>query len=149
MTVPPMATNPEPPDQEPPGAPAVPEPQPTKSKSQRKAFSSLRRELTDKELSSPAVQRLLLDEIDRLEEDNTELAGYRGRFYEADKKAAILEQRNSIRVAQEIVSLSCITIGGAALGYAPSVWGSQPSGFIALGFGVVLVICGIVAKAVK
>ena len=36
----------------------------------RRAFSKLRRELTDEELSSPAVQRLLLDDIERLEKEN-------------------------------------------------------------------------------
>jgi hypothetical protein len=143
-----MATN-EPPDQEPPGPPPVPGPEPAKSKSRRKALSTLRRELSDQELLSPAVQKLLLDEIDRLEEDNTELSGYRGRFHEADKRAAILEHKSRVSAAHEIISISCITIGGAAIGYAPSVWATQPSGYIALAFGVVLVVCGVVAKAVK
>ena len=137
------------PDQEPSEGTAVASPVPLKSKSRRKALSTARRELSDKELLSPAVQKLLLDEIDRLEEDNTELSGYRGRFHEADKKAAILEQKGKISIAHEIISLSCITVGGAALGYAPAVWENQPSGYISLIFGAVLVVGGIVAKAVK
>lgn len=136
-------------DQEPPGLSPKPGPEPTKGKVRRKALTSLRRELSDKELLSPAVQKLLLDEIDRLEEDNTELAGYRSRFHDADKKAAILQQKQTTSIAHEIISLSCITVGGAAIGYAPSVWASQPTGGVALAFGVVLVLGGIVAKAVK
>jgi hypothetical protein len=123
--------------------------EPAKGKSRRKALTSLRRELSDKELLSPAVQKLLLDEIDRLEEENTELAGYRSRFYDADKKAAVLNQKQNINGAHEIISLACITIGGAALGYAPSVWSSQPTGAISLIFGLVLVVAGILAKAIK
>ena len=145
-----MAANPEAPeDQEPPGPGPMPGAEPTKGKARRRALASLRRELSDKELLSPAVQKLLLDEIDRLEEDNTELGGYRSRFHEADKKAAVLQQKQTISIAQEIISLSCITVGGAALGYAPSVWSSQPTGGIALAFGVVLVMGGIIAKASK
>ncbi|KQV51334.1 hypothetical protein [Duganella sp. Root336D2] len=136
-------------DREPLGATPEPGPEPTKGRVRRKALGSLRRELSDKELLSPAVQKLLLDEIDRLEEDNTELAGYRSRFHEADKKSAILEQKQATSNAHEIISLACVTVGGAALGYAPSVWSSQPTGGIALAFGVLLVISGIVAKAVK
>lgn len=91
----------------------------------------------------------MLDEIDRLEDDNTELTGYRSRFYEADKKAAIFEQKHTVSIAHEIISVSCITVGGAALGYAPAVWATQPTGAIALVFGTVLVLGGIIAKAVK
>ena len=46
-----------------------------KAKVGRKAFSGAHRELNDTELSSPAVQKLLLDEIDRLERENNELIG--------------------------------------------------------------------------
>lgn len=145
-----MTTNQEAPeDQEPLGQSLVPEAEPTKGKGRRRAFASSHRELSDKELLSPAVQKLLLDEIDRLEGDNAELGGYRSRFHDADKKAAVLQQKQAISIAHEIISLSCITVGGAALGYAPSVWTSQPTGGIALAFGVVLVFGGIVAKAVK
>ncbi len=144
-----MATVPELPDTEPPTSPKEAEPEQPKGKSKRKAFASLRRELNDKELSSPAVQKLLLDEIDRLEDNNIELCGFRGRFYDADKRAAILEEKSKIRVSNEVVSTACITVGAAALGYAPAVWASQPTGFICIVFGLLLVILGIVAKAVK
>lgn len=120
--------------------------EPKKSRS-RRALTTARRELSDRELLSPVVPKMLLDEIDRLEEENTELAGFRSRFYDADKKVAVLERKQTISMAQEIISLTCLTVGGAALGYAPSVWSSQPTGAIALGFGIVLVLGGIVAKA--
>lgn len=133
-------------DVELPGIPEHLPAEPKKSHS-RRALTTARRELSDKELLSPVIPKMLLDEIDRLEEDKTELAGFRNRFYDADKKVAVLEQKQKIDIAQEIVSLTCLTIGGAALGYAPSVWASQPTGAIALGFGIVLVLGGIIAKA--
>lgn len=139
----------EPPDQEPRGVVGAPGPEPTKSPSRRKALSSLKRDLSDEELASPAVQKLLLDEIERLEEENTELSGFRARFHDCDKRAAVLDQKSKVNTAQEIISLSCITIGGAALGYAPSVWNVQPTGSMALIFGLVLVLFGVFAKAIK
>jgi len=141
------STNPEAPEDA--ELPEAPEHSPAEAKKSRprRALISARRELNDKELLSPAIPKMLLDEIDRLEEEKTELAGFRSRFYDADKKVAVLEQRQRISLAQEIVSLTCLTVGGAALGYAPSVWSSQPTGAIALGFGIVLVLGGIIAKA--
>ncbi len=90
-----------------------------------------------------------LDEIDRLENEQVELSGFRTRFHDADKRAAVLEQKNSINIGQEIVSTACITIGGALLGYAPSVWANQPTGALALICGAILVVLGIVAKVVR
>jgi hypothetical protein len=63
--------------------------------------------------------------------------------------ARVLEQKSRVSTAHEVISMSCITVGGAAIGYAPSIWSSQPTGVIALVFGVVLVVGGVVAKAIK
>jgi len=137
------------PDQEPTGVQQTPEPEQPKGKAGRRALASARRELNEAELASPAVQKLLLDDIDRLEEENTELRGYRSRFHEADKRAAILEQKGRTAVSREIIVLGCITVGGAALGYAPAIWKSPPTGHLCLIFGVVLILCGVAAKAVR
>ncbi|WP_157604943.1 hypothetical protein [Rhizobacter sp. Root16D2] len=137
-------------DQEPPGTGLPAGPQAIKASPTRKATSMLRRELSEKELTSPAAQRFMLDEIERLDRENTELAGYRNRFHDADKMAAILQEKQNISISHEIVSIACVTIGGALLGYAPSVWPAQPTtGAVALAFGGVLVLGGIIAKAVK
>jgi hypothetical protein len=98
---------------------------------------------------SPAVQRLLLDEIDRLEREAFELSGYRDRFYEMDKCKAVLEQRVNQSIASEIIFGVCLCVGAAALGYAPAVWNNQPSGYISIAFGLILIIGGIVSRLVK
>lgn len=59
----------------------------------RQALSNVRRELSEEELSSPAVQRMLLDELDRLETEAGELKEFKDRFYSADKDAAVLGER--------------------------------------------------------
>lgn len=121
----------------------------TKGKGKRKAFSSVRRELNEKESSSTAALKLALDDIDRLEEEKSELAGYRSRFHEADKKCAILDQKLSFNTAQEILSGACLAVGSAAVGYAPAAWLHQPSGYIFLALGIILIVGGIAAKAIK
>jgi hypothetical protein len=115
----------------------------------RKSFSKVRRELTEEELSSTAVQRLLLEDIERLEEEKIELLTYREQYYQVDKKAAVLDQIAKKSIASDIVFAVCLCVGAAALGYAPSVWNAQPSGYIAIAFGLILIICGIVSRLVQ
>jgi len=115
----------------------------------RRAFTNIRRELSDEELSSPAIQRVLIDDIERLENEKFELTEYRDKYYGADKKSAILEEKVKSATAQEIIFGVCLTVGAAALGYAPAVWSSQPSGWISIVFGITLIIGGIVSKLVK
>ncbi len=115
----------------------------------RRAFTNVRRELSDEELSSPAVQRMLIDDIERLEKENFDLLEYQEKFHEADKKAAILEEKLKASVTQEIAFGVCLTLGAASLAYAPSVWTNQPTGWIAIAFGAFLIIGGIASKVVK
>jgi hypothetical protein len=115
----------------------------------RPALSKAKRELTDSELKSPAVNKLLMDDLDRLEQERSELADYRERFHETDKQLGITREKLKKTIAAEVVATGCLVVGGAALGYVPTVWTQQPTGYISLAFGVMLLIAGIVAKVVK
>lgn len=115
----------------------------------RRSFSKLRRELDEDELNTPAVQKLLIDDIERLERENNELVDYRDRYYQANTEKAVLNQKLRSSISQEIVSVVCMTVGAAALGYAPALWSNQPAGWIAIAFGGVLILGGILAKAVR
>ena len=112
----------------------------------RRSFSKLRRELTDDELSAPAVQRLLLDELDRLERDVAEQSQFRDRYHAADKRASVLEEKIKHWEATEIAHILCLTAGSALIGYSPSVWDHPPVGYLALTIGAILVIGAVVAK---
>ncbi|UST83309.1 hypothetical protein [Pseudomonas siliginis] len=120
-----------------------------KGASSRKSFSKLRRELSDEELSSPAVQRMLIDEIERLDSERVDLSVFRNKFHDADRRAGILEERFKSKICIEIIHIACVTVGAAALGFAPSIWTNQPAAMMSLIFGTVLVIAGLAAKAVK
>ena len=113
------------------------------------AFQNIDRELSEDDLINPAVAKLLLGEKDRLEIENAELRNYQEKFYETDKMVAVLKEKSQTNLATEIISVVLFTVGAAMLGYAPALWESQPSGWIALVLGAVLIIGGIFAKAVK
>ncbi|WP_136256499.1 hypothetical protein [Metallibacterium scheffleri] len=115
----------------------------------RRALSGLKRELTDEELAAPGTQKMILEELERLSDENSRLSSFKDDYHRADKNLAVVEEKQKRNIAAEIVSGSCLAVGAAALGYAPAVWASPPSGVIALVFGAVLIICGIIAKAIK
>lgn len=119
----------------------------SKGRNRRKSLALAHRELNDEELASPAVQKLLLDEIDRLENENIALKSYQSDFYLTDKKLAILEQKNKQTLSFEILSLTCTTIGAACIGYSRAIWSDTPTAAIFISIGVALIVGGIIAKA--
>jgi hypothetical protein len=139
-----------PPDVEPeeprnrePGAPAV------KGTSRRRSFKNLRREMVDEELSSPAVQRMLIDDIERLEDECEELRVCQQKFHDSDKRCGVLEEKFRSKISLEIMHVTCFLISGSVIGYAASNWTSQPVATLALILGGILAIAGVVAKMIK
>ena len=112
------------------------------------AFRRIPRELTEEELANPAVQKLLVGNLDRLETEKEEYRLYMERFHEADKKVAVLEEKGKTKLALEILSGTCLTCGGLAIGQINALW-PQPLGWIAVVLGLVLLGGGIYAKKVK
>jgi hypothetical protein len=115
----------------------------------RKSLSNIRRELTDKELAAPAVQRMLVGEIDRLDEERESLLPFRERYYSHCEKVAVLEEKFKTKISIEIIHVGLLTVGSAALGLAPNVWSTQPLAALIVAFGVILVGAAIWAKGVK
>lgn len=114
----------------------------------RRSLSRLRREMTDEELSQPAVQKMMMDELDRLDRERDDLLPYRDRFAEADKQCAILAEKLKPKVAADVFFGSCTTIGSIMVGLAPSAWSVGIVGYASLGLGVALVGAGIAAKVI-
>lgn len=116
----------------------------------RKAFRKVRRELSDEELASPAVQRLLIDEIERLEKESGELKLFRNDYYEADKNLGIKTEKLKVSIAQDVMFGVCLSVGSGMIGLAPSIWNPNnhfgPSVLVA---GAILIVGGIVAKVVR
>lgn len=115
----------------------------------RRAFINLRRELSDEELSSPAVQRMLVDEIERIEQDNIRLSKFQDLYYEADRESAVLREKLKINLSQEVIFGVCLTVGAALISFAPLLWKHEPLGWISIALGVILIIGGVASKVVK
>lgn len=114
-----------------------------------RAFSGLKRELSDEELSSPGVPKLLLDYLAEANNDNATLKSFRDRFHEADKRNGVLEEKLKINAAAEAISMGSLAVGAGAMGYAPSLWSTPHGGPIVLTFGAILTIIGILAKVIR
>lgn len=92
---------------------------------------------------------MILEEIERQREENTALRVYRDKFYQSETQRAVLSEKIKSKLSIEIISTACLAVGAAAIGYAPAAWNAQPSGWMALAFGGVLIVAGIVSKAVR
>jgi len=115
----------------------------------RRAFSKVRRQLSEKELSSPAVQRLLLDELDHLELQVIELSKYIESSHELEKENSVLRERTRKTTASEIMYGVCLTVGACLIGLAPYLWSNRLQGYLSLVIGGILIISGLVSRAVR
>jgi len=121
----------------------------TETSGRRQVFRDIRRQLEETDLASKGVQKLLLNELEMSEGDCEALRAYVEMYHAADKKAAILEARLKTDTGMEIMFAVGLTVGGALIGWAPTLWDASSKGPIALGIGVILVVGSGVAKAVK
>lgn len=114
----------------------------------RKAFSKLRRELSDEELNSTAVQKLLLDNLDQLQSTNFELEIFEEKFHIVDKQKAVLEEKLKSSQSSEILFTFTLTIGAAIMGLAPTFW-TTGYGWLIIIVGFLLVLGGLISKFVN
>jgi len=84
----------------------------------RRALALVKRELSDEELDSSGAKKLLLDYLERAEEENNELKSFRNLYHKVDKELGILQEKFRTNTALEVLSTGTITIGAAALVYS-------------------------------
>lgn len=126
------------------------EPVSTGAPKTRRALSRLKRELSEEELGTTGVQKMLVAEVERLDEENGALVEFRDKYYDLKADLAVAKQKENQGQAAEVISSACIALGGAALGYVPAVWGNQRlSAVLAIVIGLVLIVAAIVAKVVR
>jgi hypothetical protein len=112
----------------------------------RRAFSRLKRELTEEEMRESGVQKMILEDNERMEGENRELRAFRDRYYEASVKVAVFETERKRSIAWEVLSSGCLAIGAAVIGFAPAMWSSQPASWYVLMFGAIVLIIGVVSR---
>jgi hypothetical protein len=110
-------------------------------------YSRIRREISEEDLQSPAVQRILLGEVDKLQSRVVVLEVIESKFHEKDKIAAVMEEKLKGVQGQEILYGICLTMGSVVIGLSGMIW-SNGYGWIAIAVGVVLLAGGIGSKVV-
>jgi len=115
----------------------------------RPALAGLTRRLSDEDLKSTGAQKLLLDSLVRVEEENAALKRFQENFHDADKKNAVFEEKLKTAVAIDIFSTGAIAIGSMIVGSASLFTATQYGGWLALVFGTAIVVVGIVAKVIR
>ena len=118
-------------------------------KTARKAFSKLAVELSDDDLKSQGVQKMLLAEISRLENAALQADSYRDKYNESDKNCAVLKENQKTFVFSEILYSVSLTLGAVLLGLTPSIKTEGVSPVIIGGIGVILIIGAVIAKVFK
>ena len=114
------------------------------------AFRDVRRQLTDEELKSPGVQKILLDMLQEADDERENLTSYVSGFHNADKNAAVLQERLKTHTAIEVFFGVGVGLGGAIIGLAPFLWGAKPEYGVITGIiGLGLMIGATVGRVVK
>ena len=115
-------------------------------KSSNKAFSKLALELTDDELKSTGVQKMLLAEISRLESTVAKSENFRTKFHEADKDKAVLIEKEKTFIFSEILYSLSLTLGAVLIGLVPSMTSNK----LEIGaIGGIFILGAVIAKVVK
>lgn len=102
-----------------------------------------RRDLSEDEISSPATLRFLIDEIERLDKENSLLESFRSQFHQKDKETSILSERMMKDDTVKSLSSVCLAVGSAGLGAAPSYIPLTSAGYVFLGLSAVLIVAGL------
>jgi len=131
------------------GVPVTTSDEATPSTGKRQALRDLRRELTDSDLASSGVQKMLLHAVDAADAECEVLTGYRTRFHEADKRAAVLEEKLRTQTAIEVAFGVGLGLGCAIIGLTPLFWTEQPLGYITLGIGLLLALGASIVRVIK
>src|SRR5438046_1823242 len=87
-----------------------------------------RRNLTEEELASPAVQRFLIAEIERLDQLCTDQESFVGRFHDQRVQIASLTEQSRRSRWNEILFALCLSIGSAGIGAAPGYFAIPGAG---------------------
>ena len=92
---------------------------------------------------------MLLEELERAENQCGVLQGFVGRFHEADKRAAILSEKLKTQTALEILFAVGVGVGCAMIGLAPSLWTMGHAGPVIAIVGAILVLGAVVGRIAK
>ena len=88
---------------------------------------------------------MLLDDIERVERENRELADFKDRYYKSDRNNAVLDEKLKSKISHEIMSDSCLTLGAALIGVSVTM-NFREFSWITGVIGGLFVLGGIISK---
>lgn len=112
-------------------------------KQESKPLSGLNRQLTEDDLKSPGVRKLLLGQLDEYETCKSKLEITMKNFYSKDKETAVLSEKLKSYVNFDLIYTSLLSVGSILIGY----YASQPNqGLILLFIGIFSVLIAFYLK---
>ena len=115
----------------------------------RQSFSKVRRQMTDEELSSAGLQKLLIDMLEESENECANLKNYVSSYHGADKRAAILGERLLKDNKIDIFFGVGVGLGGAILGLIPFFADDKPLYGVICGFVGLALVTGATIGRIK
>jgi hypothetical protein len=112
----------------------------------KKALSRIDRALNPEEIHQSGVQKMIVQDLERIEDENKELRRFRDDYYGVAQRVAVLEAKRKHAIGWEVLSTGCIALGSVATGFASALWSSQPTGWQVLIIGALILLSGIIAR---
>ena len=97
-------------------------------KQESKPLSGLNRQLTEDDLKSPGVRKLLLGQLDEYETCKNKLSETIENFHIKDKETAVLAEKLKSYVSFDWIYTSLLSVGSILIGYYASQRAYLPSG---------------------
>ena len=110
-------------------------------------YANVQRLLSEEDMSSPAVQKLLLNDNTRMSREIERLCAIEDNYHARDKEVAILEEKLKESTGAEVLYTLCEAGGSALVGVSTTFW--DKNGWILLILGCVFIVGGILFKIVK
>lgn len=119
------------------------------AKKSRRSFGQVRRELTEEELGASGVQKMLLDELDRLEGVEADLKSISVKYYEFSAELQVANEKLRTHKAFDILSTGAVAVGSLLAG-ASFNWKDNGELFwwLIIISGILMLI-GIIAKVIR
>lgn len=115
----------------------------------RQSFRDIARQLKPEELNHPGVVKLIIENLDRAEDECEDLKSYMEKFHQADVDRAVLREKLKTNKAIEVAFAVGVGLGCMIIGLAPTFWDDTSRGPIALGVGILFVVGGVAVRVIK
>jgi len=115
----------------------------------RQSVRNVARQLNPEELTNSGVIKLIIENLDRAEDDCEGFELYVDRFHGADKQCAVFAEKLRTQASIEVAFGVGVGLGCALIGLSPSLWDASYKGPMILAMGILLVLGGVAVRVIK